>query len=252
MRGWNYGIKNPAFKSLKVLHTHSQNGWGAEMVFALQWSCFSPNCIFVLLCTCWQHWSSYHLQGYLIRIIWFNGNWRQFQLQMYQNLLWNLQMLLHSVSLTEYTDKLKKNLLQIWTRELCASISVNTKKKSRVHFQLWVFKLCCANSSQACVPCKQVNPPEKIPNSMHCIRTAYHFFIHYIPDSCSSDGKEEEYLKFCYMALGTYIIYYYHRSTQRLLFSWTLALYDKNHSRPTLKMIWVQTKAWRNTLQGQI
>lgn len=172
MRGWNYGIKNPAFKSLKVLHTHSQNGWGAEMVFALQWSCFSPNCIFVLLCACWQHWSSYHLQGYLIRIIWFNGNGRQFQLQMYQNLLWNLQMLLHSVSLTEYTDKLKKNLLQIWTRELCASISVNTKKKSRVHFQLWVFKLCCANSSQACVPCKQVNPPEKIPNSMHCIRTA--------------------------------------------------------------------------------
>lgn len=151
MPGKNYCIRNPVFKSLKLLHAHSQNGWGTEMVFALQWSCFSPNCIFVLLCTCWQHWSSYHLQGYLIRIIWFNGNLRQFQLQMYQNLLWNLQMLLHSVRETEYVDNLKKNLLQIWTGELCTSVSVNIKN-CRVHFQLWVFKLCWANGSQDCVP----------------------------------------------------------------------------------------------------
>lgn len=124
---------------------------GCRDVFCITMKLIFTKLYFVLLRTCWQHWSSYRLQGYLIRIIWFNRNLRQFQLQKYQNLLWNLPMLLHSVSETEYVGKLKRNLLQIWTAEVCTSISVNIKN-CRVHFQLWVFKLCWTNGSQACVP----------------------------------------------------------------------------------------------------
>lgn len=145
------------------------------MFFALQWSFFSLNCIFVLLCTCWQQWSSYHLQGYLIRIIWFNGNLRQFQLQMYQNLLRNLQMLFHSASETEYTDKSKKNVLQIWTRELCTSTSVNIKNCREYIFScellycvgLMVLRLVITSGV-----CKQVNLPDNTPDSIHFIKTA--------------------------------------------------------------------------------
>lgn len=142
MCGRNYCIRIPVFKSLKLLHMHSQNGWDAEMFFALQWSCFSLNCIFVLLCTCWQHWSSYHCQEYLIRIIWFNVNLRQFQLQMYPN----LQILLHPVSETEYVDKLKTNLLQIWTGEVYLDFCRKMQNKILVVF------LNCVVDFQACVP----------------------------------------------------------------------------------------------------